>query len=80
MIPKFYINKFKKATNIIKTEHKNFVDDEVSFIIRNGMRETGARYDSAVGGGYRAFRDGEYVYIAIAPNNYYIVKIIEGIR
>jgi hypothetical protein len=75
IIPKYLQVKFKKTTNIIKPEHKKFVDNEVNYILENNYKETGARYNSEVGGEYRAFKTNGNVYIAIAPNNYYIIQL-----
>jgi hypothetical protein len=74
-MPKYLQTNFKKATNIIKLEHKKFVDGIVKYMLENNYKETGARYTSEVGGEYRAFKNDENVYIAIAPNNYYIIQL-----
>ena len=74
-MPKYLQAKFKKATNLIKPEHKNFVDFEVKYMLENNFKETGARYASEVGGEYRAFKNDENVYIGIAPNSFYIIPL-----
>ena len=74
-MPKYLQAKFKKATNLIKPEHKNFVKNEVNYMLENDYKETGARYDSEVNGEYRAFKNDENVYIAIAPNSFYIIPL-----
>jgi hypothetical protein len=74
-MPKYLQAKFKKATNLIKPEHKNFVKNEVNYMLENNYKETGASYASEVGGEYRAFKNDENVYIGIAPNNFYIIPL-----
>jgi hypothetical protein len=74
-IPKYLQANFNKATNIIKLEHKKFVGGIVKYMLENDYKETGARYASEVGGEYRAFKNDKNVYIAIAPNNYYIIQL-----
>jgi len=74
-MPKYLQVKFKKATNLIKPEHKKFVDNEVKYMLENNYKETGANYASEVGGEYRAFKNDENVYIGIAPNSFYIIPL-----
>ena len=74
-MPKYLQKIFeKKGTTTINPEHKKFVDWEINYMLKNNYKETGSRYNSEIGGEYRAFKiDGKF-YIVILYTNYYIIE------
>jgi hypothetical protein len=74
-IPKYLQLEFNKPTTAIKPKHKKFVNEIINdFLQNNECLEMGAKYDSGIGQGFRAFKKDNNVFIAIHPF-YYSIKI-----
>ena len=73
-IPKYLIKKFENPTLIIKPGHKEFVEEVIKEHMVNKCKETGCRYYSKINQGYRSFKKGKKIYIAVEPC-YYVIKI-----